>query len=299
MKKTSVKWLGGALAVCLGSSLVIACGDDVVDGDSSGGNGGADGSTGGADGSTGGQDGSTGGNDSVGGGGAGGDGPIQPEVPEASLITPKTARVVENMLNAYGSVFASDGKLYVAGATDSSALSVAQTTANLRLAVWRFNADGSPDTTFGTDGKVTSDIANPGTAYDIVEWENGKFAILISGGAASVAVVPFAAGAFGTPKTVAFGWDDPADFAIDLAAKIAAVDAACAPAKTACDLALPTAASGVCNTTGGAYDADACATQTATCATNTTTCQDEYPLAVAPNFSQRPGNYSSWGMALD
>lgn len=296
MKKFGVKLVGSALAVWLGSSLLTACGEDSPT-DDNGGNGGEDTSSGGSDsgGSGSGGSGATGGS----GGGAGGEDPIGPDVPESALIQPKTAVVVTNMLNAFASVYASDGKLYVAGVTDTGALGAAQSNGNLYLAVWRFNADGSADATFGTAGVATSTVVNPGTAYDIVEWQDGSFAILISGGDHAVAIVPFSGGTFGAVSTQIFGWDNPAALTAALSTKNAAIDAVCGPAKTACDAASTTLSSGVCFVGGVNYDADDCAEQTAACADATEDCQDEYAFAVAPNFNQRPANYSSWGMALD
>jgi uncharacterized delta-60 repeat protein len=302
MKKQTTKIVSGMCAALLGSALVMACGEDPPPDDAGGARGdGSDSDSLDSDGAAGGQNGSggsgSGGGQNIGGGGGGGE-PVDPVDPTLASIVPKSAKIVDNMLNAYGTVFASDGKIYVAGVTDVGLVGEAQAATNLRLAVWRFNPDGNLDATFGTDGKLTSGIANPGTAYDIIEWQAGKFAILISGGAAFVAVVPFEAGAFGPAKTIAFGWDDPSQFATALATKVSAIDIPCASAKIECDQASVTLVGGVCNPATDGYPADCNAAQTE-CAAATTTCQAEYPLAVGPNFNQRPGNYASWGMALD
>jgi uncharacterized delta-60 repeat protein len=64
---------------------------------------------------------------------------------------------------AYSVVLQSDGKIIVAGTSDSD------------FAVVRFNADGSLDTSFDTDGKVTTPIGS-GTdeAYSVVLQSDGK-----------------------------------------------------------------------------------------------------------------------------
>jgi uncharacterized delta-60 repeat protein len=69
---------------------------------------------------------------------------------------------------AYSVVLQSDGKIIVAGTSDSD------------FAVVRFNADGSLDTSFDTDGKVTTPIGS-GTdeAYSVVLQSDGK--IILSG----------------------------------------------------------------------------------------------------------------------
>jgi uncharacterized delta-60 repeat protein len=69
---------------------------------------------------------------------------------------------------AYSVVLQSDGKIIVAGASDSD------------FAVVRYNADGSLDTSFDTDGKVTTPIGS-GTdeAYSVVLQSDGK--IILSG----------------------------------------------------------------------------------------------------------------------
>src|SRR5439155_1317723 len=57
---------------------------------------------------------------------------------------------------AYALAIQADGKLVAAGATDDGS--------NYDFALVRYNANGSPDTTFGTGGKVTTAI---GTRDDV------------------------------------------------------------------------------------------------------------------------------------
>lgn len=303
MKKTSLKIAGGLSAVLLGSSLTLACNDgDLVDD----GVGGADGSTGGADGA-GGNDGSTGGNDNVGGQGGDGTGGSQPGAPQ---LTRAASFVVQNALNVNASAIGSDGKIYLAGATDTSAVTVAQTSGALALTVWRFNADGTPDTTFGDAGKLTSTILDPGTAYDILEWAPKKFAIVISGGAATgVALVQLDAsvasetiGSTATP--VKFGWETLTELNAALAVENAEVTAVCSAAgagtaKTECDEASTTLAGGICNPATDGFAQDLCDDAVDECYEAIDTCRDAYPLVAAPAFSNRPGGYSSWGGAVD
>ncbi len=303
--KTSLKIAGGLSAVLLGSSLSLACNDgDPTDE----GAGGADGSTGGADGNgNGGSDGSTGGNDNGGGQGGDGAGGSEPGVPQ---LTRAASFVVQNALNVNASAIGSDGKIYLAGATDTSAVTQAQTSGALALAVWRFNADGTPDATFGDAGKLTSTIVDPGTAYDILEWAPKKFAIVISGGAATgVALVQLDASAAtetigSTATPVEFGWESLTELTAALAVKNAEITTVCSAAgvgtaTTECDEASTTLAGGVCNPATDGFAQELCDDAVDECYVAIDACRDAYPLATAPAFSNRPSGYSSWGGAVD
>ena len=54
-----------------------------------------------------------------------------------------------------GVTFAKSGKIYVSG-------HVGLATADRQTVVGRFNADGTPDTTFGTGGFVTTNVVGEG-----------------------------------------------------------------------------------------------------------------------------------------
>lgn len=262
MKNNSSKIVCGLTALLLGSATIIACDDGAIDGEGGAGGGGGAASSGGSSNGTGGRT-STGGGDNQGGGG--GDAPVEPEVP---AVISQTAKLLDNAINPYGALFASDGKLYISGTTDTSAATAAQASENLRLAVWRLNADGSLDTEWGTDGKViAADIVNPGTSYDIVELADGSFVVHYSGNAGVFLVKLSAAGVFGTPVKIEVGWTQA-----DREALQALVD----DAHAECEL---NDSSEECLTARAAVTA-------------------AWPAA-GTDLSGRPGQASSWGIALD
>lgn len=310
MKLINHKLLTSLGAIALGTSLLVACGDDPVDNDGNGGEGGAatggssDGS-GGEDstGGTGGGDPSTGGSDVGGQGGEGGEGtgggPIVDPVAE---ITTQAAFLLDNAINVYGTLVASNGKIYVSGVTDISAVNVAQADGNLRLAVWRFNANGSLDTAWGDDdpldggtlrtGKLTSSIVNPGTSYDILELADGNFVVQYSGTAGPALVKLSSDGVFGTPVALEFGWSaaqrtDLNGLCVAAAATAECVDAN--PATVGSDCATPV------------VDQTACDAARAACTATTeaVACQAAWPAATIPLFTQRPAVPTSWGIGLD
>src|SRR5690606_7045729 len=139
-----------------------------------------------------------------------GDGHIDP--PERRYGTVVEAiGVLDNAVNPYGATFAGDGYLYVSSTIDVGMVTDAQSVVNLRLAVWRFTEDNVLDTSFGTNGVAVSNIANPGTSYDIVELADGSLVVHMSGGAFGVALSKLdvsdpGAPVFSAPSTVEFGW---------------------------------------------------------------------------------------------
>ena len=268
MKKNNLRLLGSfSLALCV-ASFALACGDKDTDDGGIGGGG-----TGGADGSaTGGRGTGTGGVD----GGLGGVGgrPIDPDAPQ---VLKEATKVLDNAINPYGVIFGTDGKIYVSGTTDLGGVLEAQDNANLRLAVWRLNTDGTLDTGWGTNGVAVADsaanagsatFANPGTSYDIVELADKSF-VVHTAGAQGVALTKLsAAGDFSEPNFITAGWNTLDRSSLN--------DLAVA-AKAACD-------------------ADS---TSADCTTKTAAAVAVWPALTAPNFAERPGQLSGWGMALD
>ena len=98
-----------------------------------------------------------------------------------------------------------DGKILVTGLSWNSA-------GNSDMVIWRYNADGAPDTTFGTDGIVVSNNAAGGNGYDwgfsITIDANGKILITgaITNSAGNSDMVIWRYNADGTPDTT-FGTD--------------------------------------------------------------------------------------------
>lgn len=233
------------------SACLVACGEDV-----DGGGGGGASASGGSP------------NEAGGRGNSDDDDGELPSAPESAALVAQTAKLLDNAVNVYGALFGSDDKLYLSGVTDVSAANEAYASENLRLAVWRLNADGSLDTEWGTGGRVVAEqIVNPGTSYDLVELADGGFVVQYSGTSGVFLVKLSAEGSFGTPVQIEVGWTQA-----DRAALQSLVDAA----KTACE----------------ADDAaEACVSA-----------RDEV-LAVWPNagadLSGRPGPASSWGIGLD
>ncbi len=124
------------------------------------------------------------------------------EVPALAPIVPVTTTRIGNAINPYGLVYASDGFLYASGATIEGGVR--------KLAAWRFK-DGALDTTFGTEGVVTTDIPGDESSFDIVEVSNGSFVVhAVGGGKIHLVKLTNSGGtfSFGTPVFVKFGYDD-------------------------------------------------------------------------------------------
>ena len=269
--------------------------EDGTGGTSEDGTGGLGGNSSGGQGgeATGGLGGDGSGGEGTGGDGSGGEGTGG----SAPNFVQEKAFLLDNAINPYGTLIAADGKIYISGTTDTGGLGLGETqqTANLRLAVWRLNADGSLDTDWGPGGKVTAaDIVNPGTSYDIVQLADGSFVVHFSGGPAGVSLVHLSsAGVFGTPTTITFGWtaDDRTE-----------VDDLCVAAADAEADVTEATDGGVCDEEEVTYDADACDVLLDAAETTALACTTAWPAATTPAFAQRPTALSaenSWGIALD
>lgn len=83
-----------------------------------------------------------------------------------------TADIGGNNDKAYAVAIQSDGKIVAAGSATIS-------TYNASLAVARFNSNGTLDTSFGSGGKVTTNVgsSNPSAAYGVVVQADGKIVI--------------------------------------------------------------------------------------------------------------------------
>lgn len=127
----------------------------------------------------------------------GGDAAVTPLPP----IVPLTTTRIMNAINPYGSVYASDGLLYVSGATMDGA--------DQKLAVWRFS-NGALDTTFGNDGVVTHEIPGEEVSYGIVEVGAGSFVVhaVANGKVYLVKLTTTGTPAFETEVEVPFSWTD-------------------------------------------------------------------------------------------
>lgn len=209
-------------------------------------------------------------------------------------FTQKRAFLLDNAINPYGVLVASDDKIYVSGTTDLGGVGLGevQENASLRLAVWRLDAEGKLDPSWGTSGKAVADaIVNPGTSYSIVELTDGSFVVQYSGAAGVSLVSLSAAGVFGSPSLLEFGWtaDDRAELN-DLCGEAA---------DTAQDVADASAPDGICDVGGAAPDAVACAGLQTVATAAAAECTLVWPLATAPAFAERPGTESSWGVSLD
>ena len=186
----------GFMAVALSAAAVVACGDD----DPPAAPGPTPQPDGGGDVTVPQNDGSTGATDS------GADAATDPDssTPADPVLADNTVRIA-NAINPYGLVWASDGLLYMSGALIDGA--------DQKLAVWRFTAAGEIDTTFGTDGAITVDIAGAEASHDIAEVSPGNFVVQASAGGAIYLVKLTKDGggafAFGTPERVVFDWVDP------------------------------------------------------------------------------------------
>lgn len=160
-------FLHGVGALLVGGALVAGCGsDDGTSGGSSGGDtsSGGDSSSGGKS-SAGGQGGAkaTGGKDGSGGhageGGATGAGP--------DLV--KTY-LVPGGSNLYGLTYSADGELYVSGTADDEG--------DQAIALWRFDAEGNLDESFGEGGVVLHNMG-PGneSSYGVLALANGDLVV--------------------------------------------------------------------------------------------------------------------------
>jgi uncharacterized delta-60 repeat protein len=211
-------------------------------GTGSGGKGGKGGSGGSdTDGGEAGSGGSTGGTAGSGSGGAGSGGipseggmggEIDPG-PSYAPITKQSDYVLATVNDLRGLTFAADGKIYASGHVGTNDGSNVTTGTDRQLAIVRFNADGTPDGTFGTNGVVLHNIVqrtldsvpavtNNGNeeSYGIVELESGELIVQanvrdVAGTGTDVVLVKLdATGAlvpgFGTNgvKRIDFGWVD-------------------------------------------------------------------------------------------
>ena len=180
--------VGSFVALAVSGALVLACGDD----DDSNTNVGPDGGTTTPDSGT----------DPNPDSGADPDGATPDAAPTAAPITPLATTRIANAINPYGLVFASDGFLYASGATIDGGAQ--------KLAVWRFK-DGALDTTFGTDGVVTTDLPGNENSFDIIEVSANNFVVQASvGGKIYLVKLTNTGGTwtFGTPKFIKFGYDE-------------------------------------------------------------------------------------------
>lgn len=117
------------------------------------------------------------------------------------IVPDKTTRFA-NAIDPYGLLFASDGFVYVSGATIDGT--------TRKLAVWRFT-NGALDTTFGTQGVITHDLPGDEASFDIVEVSAGSFVVhAVSGGKVYLVKLTNNAGTFtfGTEVMVPFAWAD-------------------------------------------------------------------------------------------
>jgi uncharacterized delta-60 repeat protein len=85
--------------------------------------------------------------------------------------------LVQVDFDQFAAVLQSDGKIVTAG----TFLDVA--TGEREFALARFLSDGSPDTTFGTGGRVNTDVGGEGSGFAVTLQPNGK--IVVAGGSLS------------------------------------------------------------------------------------------------------------------
>lgn len=177
------QWLTWVSALAL--LLPAACSDD-DDGDDTtaneGGSGSSDSGRGGASGSAseagrGGSGGAGGNSSAAGRGGAGGNGGSSGAPAKLSAITKSSDRVIKQANDLRGLVYSKNGgKLWASGHTDVDPK-------NRQLVLARFNADGTPDTSFDDDGFLIFDLV-PGPApkgdeqsIGLVELSNGDVVV--------------------------------------------------------------------------------------------------------------------------
>jgi len=92
-----------------------------------------------------------------------------------AITTFKETRV-DNAINPYGLTFGQDGNIYVSGSTHQLP------GPDQKLAVWRFKADGTLDTAFGTNGVVTVGLAGAETLVYQAFVQGKPLAIITSDG---------------------------------------------------------------------------------------------------------------------
>lgn len=161
----------GMGALLVGGALVVGCGSDGSgggDGNTGGSSSGGDTSSGGGGGgSSSGGDTSDGGTTSSGGdggasGGPGGETGVDGD-PVETLLLPGGS-------NLYGLTYSADGKLYVSGTKDLGGEPM--------VALWRFDADGTLDESFGQDGVALRNLgAGAEGSYGVVELEGGDLVV--------------------------------------------------------------------------------------------------------------------------
>lgn len=127
----------------------------------------------------------------------------------AAPVLPESTQRVASAINPYGLTWGTDGHLYMSGAT--------MVAGDRQLAVWRFDKTSNKlDTTFGSNGVLTLPLAGDETSYDILELKDGSFVVhaVSAGKVWLVKLTKDGSGAyaFGTPKSVVFGWEE-SDFA--------------------------------------------------------------------------------------
>jgi uncharacterized delta-60 repeat protein len=189
MQRIHKGWLGGLGTLLLGGAFLAACGSDgTSDPVGTGGSMGGDSATGGLGGDSNGTGGASGGG--AGEGGLGG-GPSAPAVTNAE---------VPGGYNLYGLTYSSTGQVYVSGTKDVGGEPM--------VAVWRYEANGTPDTTFGENGVALRNLgAGAEGSYGVLELSNGD---LVVHGAFGGRVYLFKlddTGALVTaPTYVEFGW---------------------------------------------------------------------------------------------
>ena len=86
-----------------------------------------------------------------------------------------SADFVRNCRHAYAVIQQSDGKLVLAGTASTPGLNEEEVSSDMALA--RFNADGSLDTTFGNAGLVTLDLDIFDYAVDVIQQADGKLVV--------------------------------------------------------------------------------------------------------------------------
>lgn len=186
--------MSGVVAMSMGAAVIVACGDeDVAAIASKEGDAGAD---------------ATLGIDAAGLVDAAGDASALPDAQTpAPAVQPLNTERVPNAINPYGLVYASDGLLYMSGATIEAG--------ERKLAVWRFSASGELDATFNGQGWIA--VAIPGTeaSYDIAEVSPGNFIVhaVTSGDLGGVYLTKLTKSAggvfsFDAPTRVVFDWHD-------------------------------------------------------------------------------------------
>lgn len=190
MQRIHKSWLGGLGTLLLGGAFMAACGSDGTSDPVSGTGGaaGGDTSTGGLGGDSNGTGGATGGGAGEGGMGGGTSAPAVTNVE------------VPGGYNLYGLTYSSTGKVYVSGSKDVGGEPM--------VGVWRYETDGTLDTTFGENGVALRNLgAGAEGSYGVVELSNGDLVVQGTHGGRVYLFKLSAAGAVVTaPTYVEFGW---------------------------------------------------------------------------------------------